>query len=365
MLKRLALTMAVLALAAGGVLAAGVLAGTGPLATTASTSTDTTATATTATTAAPTTATTATTTATAPAKPKPQPKPVARLPLGVKVGGVHVGGLRPTVAYEAVHEAYASPLTLLVGKLRLEVSPSKLGVVAYVQNAVAKALHSSPGADLRVHVVVHADVTRAYVASLSQRFERQPVDARVFLRSLKPVLTPSVVGRHLDLKATVTTLVKALMAGRRTPLRLALTFIQPTVSDVNFGAVIVIHRNSNRLYLYKGSTLWRTLGVATGQAIYPTPLGHFSIVVKWENPWWYPPASPWAVGAKPIPPGPGNPLGTRWMGLSAPGVGIHGTPDSGSIGYSASHGCIRMLIPDAEWLFAHVDIGTQVFIVSA
>jgi len=78
-----------------------------------------------------------------------------------------------------------------------------------------------------------------------------------------------------------------------------------------------------------------------------------------------PPAgSAWAANSKPIPPGPGNPLGTRWMGLSAPGVGIHGTPDAASIGYSASHGCIRMRIPDAEWLFQHVKIGTPVFIVS-
>ena len=67
--------------------------------------------------------------------------------------------------------------------------------------------------------------------------------------------------------------------------------------------------------------------------------------------------------AKPIPPGPGNPLGTRWMGLSAPLVGIHGTPDAASIGYSASHGCIRMLIPDATWLFDRVRIGTPVLIV--
>jgi lipoprotein-anchoring transpeptidase ErfK/SrfK len=87
--------------------------------------------------------------------------------------------------------------------------------------------------------------------------------------------------------------------------------------------------------------------------------------VKWKNPWWYPPNSPWAAGEKPIPPGPGNPLGTRWMGISSPGVGIHGTPDAASIGYSASHGCIRMRIPDAEWLFDHVEVGTPVFIVSA
>jgi lipoprotein-anchoring transpeptidase ErfK/SrfK len=66
-----------------------------------------------------------------------------------------------------------------------------------------------------------------------------------------------------------------------------------------------------------------------------------------------------------VPPGPGNPLGTRWMGISSPGVGIHGTPDAASIGYSASHGCIRMLIPQAEWLFDHVDVGSPVFIVAA
>jgi lipoprotein-anchoring transpeptidase ErfK/SrfK len=52
------------------------------------------------------------------------------------------------------------------------------------------------------------------------------------------------------------------------------------------------------------------------------------------------------------------------MGISAPYVGIHGTPDAASIGYSASHGCIRMRIPDAEWLFRRVEIGTPVFIIA-
>jgi L,D-transpeptidase ErfK/SrfK len=125
----------------------------------------------------------------------------------------------------------------------------------------------------------------------------------------------------------------------------------------------VINRSDNVLRLFKGTKPWRTFRVATGQYAYPTPSGRFDIVVKWKNPWWYPPASPWAAGASPVPPGPGNPLGTRWMGLSSPGVGIHGTPKPESIGYSESHGCIRMLIPQAEWLFEHVDVGTTVFIV--
>jgi lipoprotein-anchoring transpeptidase ErfK/SrfK len=127
--------------------------------------------------------------------------------------------------------------------------------------------------------------------------------------------------------------------------------------------VVVIRRASNLLTLYSGMRPVRQFAVATGQTVYPTPLGRFQIVVKWKNPWWYPPASPWAKGEKPTPPGPGNPLGTRWMGISAPGVGIHGTPQDGSIGYSLSHGCIRMHIPQAEWLFDHVDVGTPVYIV--
>ena len=77
---------------------------------------------------------------------------------------------------------------------------------------------------------------------------------------------------------------------------------------------------------------------------------------------WTPPDSPWAQGALPIPPGPDNPLGTRWMGISAPNVGIHGTNDPASIGYSVSHGCIRMQIPDAERLFEMVYVGTTVTI---
>ncbi len=105
--------------------------------------------------------------------------------------------------------------------------------------------------------------------------------------------------------------------------------------------------------------LVRKFGVATGQASYPTPLGEFTIATKQLNPWWYPPDSDWAAGAAPVPPGPGNPLGTRWMGLSEPLIGIHGTPDAASIGYSASHGCIRMQIPDAEWLFERVKVGTR------
>ena len=99
-----------------------------------------------------------------------------------------------------------------------------------------------------------------------------------------------------------------------------------------------------------------------GRAKYPTPAGQFSIVDMQRNPWWRPPTSDWAKGLKPIPPGPGNPLGTRALYLSAPGIRIHGTPSDSSIGHYASHGCIRMHIPDSEDLFGRVDVGTPVII---
>lgn len=126
---------------------------------------------------------------------------------------------------------------------------------------------------------------------------------------------------------------------------------------------IVIDRSERRLYLYDGDTLLKTYSVAVGQPRYPTPTGAYRIVNKAYNPTWNPPPSPWADGLEPVPPGPDNPLGTRWMGLSAPHVGIHGTYQGWSIGTAASHGCIRMHIRDVEDLFERVFVGTPVEII--
>jgi lipoprotein-anchoring transpeptidase ErfK/SrfK len=158
---------------------------------------------------------------------------------------------------------------------------------------------------------------------------------------------------------------RALKTGRRAPIGLAVTMVKPDVTRESIGPIIVIKRDSHELVLYDGPNLWQTFPVATGQAAYPTPTGNCHIVDMQVNPWWRPPDSDWAAGSQAIPPGPGNPLGTRWMGLDAPAVGIHATPDAASVGYSASHGCIRMHVSDAEWLFEQVNIGTPVFIVAA
>ena len=109
----------------------------------------------------------------------------------------------------------------------------------------------------------------------------------------------------------------------------------------------------------------KTYTVATGTARYPTPKGKFSIVLKRRNPVWVnPDPTGWGASLPPrIPAGPGNPLGTRAMNLNTPGIRIHGTSNVASLGTSASHGCIRMAIPDAEELFEKVDQGTPVVII--
>ncbi|MBX3172033.1 MAG: murein L,D-transpeptidase [Candidatus Eremiobacteraeota bacterium] len=102
--------------------------------------------------------------------------------------------------------------------------------------------------------------------------------------------------------------------------------------------------------------------VACGQPAYPTPTGSFTVAEKVKDPSWIPPDSPWAREAETIPPGPSNPLGTRWIGLSWGSVGIHGTNADWSIGSASSHGCLRMHIYDVEALYDMLKEGTPVTI---
>jgi lipoprotein-anchoring transpeptidase ErfK/SrfK len=346
----------VLGFGAAGAMSAAVVAETTTGGTTSTATTGTTTGTTTTGTTTTSTGTTATTSTT---------RAPLQLPAGVRIAGVSVGGLTPEAAAALLEQSFEEPLDLRVARRRLTPTAEDLGATAYVRGAIARARIARPGSTVHLVVSVKGESVRSYVSRLAKRFDREPVDAQLSLRHLQPFVTKDVLGRRVARNNAVRRIIGALRANRRGPLKLPVKPLAAAVTRKTFGAVIVIRRGSNRLFLFRGVRPWRTFGVATGQSVYPTPLGRFQIAVKWKNPWWYPPDSPWAQGLDPVPPGPGNPLGTRWMGLSAPGIGIHGTPDSASIGYSASHGCIRMLVPQAEWLFEHVDIGTTVFIVGA
>jgi lipoprotein-anchoring transpeptidase ErfK/SrfK len=314
---------------------------------------------------------TATTTTTAPpttTEPPPTvpPPPPRLVPIaaGVTVGDVVVGGLAPYRATELVSHAFARPLTLVLSTRQIRLAPSAVGARALVEKAIRRARVARPGATVPLDVVVSRPRIRRFLARLGRGFDSKAVDARVVLRGATPRATRSSEGQHLRRPQNALAIRIALKTHSRDPVELEFDVLKPEVTERNLGGAVVILRDSNKLRFFVNAKLRRTFGVATGQSAYPTPLGSFEIVTLQRNPWWYPPPSPWAADEDPVPPGPGNPLGTRWMGLSEPYVGIHGTPDAASIGYAASHGCIRMRIPVAEWLFQHVKVGTPVFIVS-
>jgi lipoprotein-anchoring transpeptidase ErfK/SrfK len=293
---------------------------------------------------------------------EPTPAPIA---FGVTVGGVTVGGLMPYRATKAVEKAYARHLRLIVDETRtVDLAPGALGAEANVPKAIRRARLARPGAVVPLDVEVSQARVRGYVERLGKSVDRDARDARIALEGTKPRAVKSQEGRRLKRLAAGRSIRTALATNSRAPIRLGFAITKPKVETAELDEAVVILRGSNRLLYFDDAKFVRWFGVATGQAAYPTPLGSYEIVTMQRNPWWYPPPSPWAEDSEPVPPGPGNPLGTRWMGISTPYVGIHGTPDAASIGYSASHGCIRMRIPDAEWLFQHVEIGTPVFIIS-
>jgi lipoprotein-anchoring transpeptidase ErfK/SrfK len=119
---------------------------------------------------------------------------------------------------------------------------------------------------------------------------------------------------------------------------------------------IVVSIPDRKLAVLEGDQVIRVFDTAVGAPASPSPQGSFTIINSLEDPTWY-------YKGKEVAPGPANPLGTRWLGLSLKGYGIHGTNVPSSIGKNASHGCIRMRNRDVEQLFKMVGVGAQVDLV--
>ena len=144
--------------------------------------------------------------------------------------------------------------------------------------------------------------------------------------------------------------------------------MQPKVSTAQlakkYPAVLIVDRGTFKLTLYKNLKKAKTYGIAVGQVGLDTPAGLYTIQNKAVNPAWHVPNSAWAgdLAGKVIPgDDPSNPIKARWMGIYD-GVGVHGTSDDASIGSAASHGCIRMHVPDVEELYDEVPVGAPIYI---
>lgn len=301
---------------------------------------------------------------------------------GATVDGVTVGGLSKAEARALVQEKVATPLnkpiTLYTEKHQFTLAPQAIGVSVDVDRMVEKAYWAGHGkfvfermfrrffrqpVRINVPVVLKYDNAKlgAFVAGIASDLDYGPRSASVDMSKGTPVISHSRSGFNVDQAATIAAVEAALPEdGRSVPV--VIKEIKPKVADSDIGSIIVVRQSEHKLYLFNGETLDDSYAVAVGTPQYPTPNGSFSIVEKKKDPWWYPPKSDWAKDKKPIPPGPGNPLGPYWMGLGS-GLGIHSTPDEASLGYSASHGCIRMSEWGALQLFKVVKVGTPVYIL--
>ena len=304
---------------------------------------------------------------------------------GVSIAGVDVGGMSRAQAVDALEEEadlrLEQEIAVAAAGKTWHVTPAELGATADVTAKVDRALDLTQrfGWPARVYrrlldrpVEYTLDLAYTEDASQIDRFldlvrravRISPRNASVELEDSEVVLRKPKAGRRLDKKAARAAMLEA-MAGRHVTAELPVTSTKPKVTAKKLGYSIVVRLSENKLYVYKGMKRKKVYSVATGTAGYPTPKGEWNIWHKAENPTWINPApNGWGAGMpKSIPGGPNGPLGTRALYLDAPGIRIHGTPNAGSIGTYASHGCIRMLMSDVEELYEFIPIDTKVFII--
>jgi len=310
--------------------------------------------------------------------------PSDRILAGVKVAGLDVGRMTRGEAIQAVQAhlrpSLQRPIMIRVGSKSFRMTPAGVGRGRAVDQAVDEAL---AGPRLSVlgrfwHKVVKRPVTMnvdvagtrqdkrvaAFVSRVAAKVAVAPVDAAFELRDGEVVKQHARTGRTLDQAAATKALVKVLGQPNRNEVKLRLQPVAPKMTDAGLGKSIEIDKSVNRLWLYDGLKVVKSYRVATAKSGFVTPSGTWQVAYKAVNPAWHNPApTTWGKDMPlVIPPGPGNPLGTRAMALNAPGILIHGSYATGSIGSYASHGCIRMAIWDAEDIFPRVPVGTRVLI---
>ena len=310
---------------------------------------------------------------------------------GVRVGGIDVGGLERRAAAQRLREELLDPLmadvvvnargqrhtlSAQVAKIRADVGGMVDEALRRSRdgNIVSRSLRNLTGgkvdADIDPSVSYSKRAVERLVRRVERNIERKPRDARVEFKPQGFERVRSRVGVRLhkaDLRERVE---RALLQPGRAErvIRARTSTTQPKVTTGKladkYTTLITINRGAFRLSLYKRLKLVKTYPIAVGQVGLETPAGMYTIQNKAVNPAWNVPHSPWAgdLAGTVVPGGvPENPLKARWMGIYN-GAGIHGTDAAGSIGSNASHGCIRMLIPDVIELYDKVEVGAPVYI---
>ncbi len=308
---------------------------------------------------------------------------------GVTIGGVDVGGMDEAEAKSAVRQELLAPLrhSLLVGYAghRWTLEGKSLKVHANLNRAAEEAVAAShdeflPGRVVRyvtggsVDKNVPAGITYSqpavnrFVRHVAAAVDREPVNAHVDPASDSLEVVAGKNGRKLRdvlLEKRLNAAVLNADADHTIAARTHSISPEVTKSEVaaRYPSYLTLDRGTFTLRLWENLKLAKSYTVAVGQEGLETPEGLYHIQEKEENPSWHVPDSAWAgdLAGQVIPPGPADPIKARWMGIFE-GAGIHGTEETYSLGSAASHGCVRMSIPDVEELYDRVEVGTPIYI---
>ncbi|MDQ6807098.1 MAG: L,D-transpeptidase/peptidoglycan binding protein [Actinomycetota bacterium] len=312
---------------------------------------------------------------------------------GVRVGGIPLGGLEAPAARRRLIDRLAASLNQRVsvtyGSRTFSLPARQARRVIDANGLVLQALSRSRsgsivsrtfrglfGGHVNVNVPLrerfdHAAVRR-FVTRVQEAVDQPAHDATVHPDSSGALAQiPGGDGVSINTRLLRTRVGYALgHPGMSQAIVVPAHDVRPAVTTaqlaVRYPAYIVVNRGTFTLRLYRHLKLSNTYPIAVGMQGLQTPAGLWHIQWRQVNPPWYVPNDSWAgsLAGTVVPPGPSDPLKARFMSFNG-GAGIHGIAPSeyGSIGHTASHGCIRMTIPDVIDLYGKVDVGTPVYIL--
>jgi hypothetical protein len=310
----------------------------------------------------------------------PQPGEViapGMLAYGIDLGGMTVeqaaavldGAVRPKLERDVVVTFAGRRRAFRLSARRARFSFDSLRTAKRALYAGRAKVPGSPPVEVPLAIRHGRLPVAAFAESVARGVARRPRDASVRITVRRVFVRQARVGLRLDAPALAAAIDAVLDDPRASrvlrPDRIPVPArVQAADLPRRYGTILTVDRRTFTLRLFKRLRLAKRYSVAVGAAGYDTPAGLFSIASKQVNPAWHAPNRAWAGGlaGQTIPPGdPRNPLKARWLGIVG-GVGIHGTSEPWSIGSRASHGCIRMRVPDVIDLYDRVPLGAPVLI---
>jgi lipoprotein-anchoring transpeptidase ErfK/SrfK len=301
---------------------------------------------------------------------------------GASVAGVDIGGMTSDEALTAVKDAVRPQLdreiSVAWGERTWTVTPKELGAQSNARSVVEDAVaHSGETSFLdKTRMRVFGDEldftqdvaityprrgAKGFVQGLASSINRDARDAELDYSTGWVKIVKDQTGREVAVRKSLRSLQGALTQGTETA-ELTVRETKPGITADSFDQVLLTRIGENKLYLYEDGKITHEWTVATGLPEYPTPTGLFEVTELRYMPTWVNPAPDGWGASMPasIPPGPSNPLGLRAINWSASGIRFHGTSATYSLGYNASHGCVRMSNDEVIQLYDMIDVGTPI-----